>query len=414
MTHQSSQHPHPQEGPDGASTPGRAVPVVLALLVFGLVAAVVGFGVLPAMKRRDELARSVETRGEGLQRVVFIEAVAAPANVRMTLPARIRPAQETALFAQAGGYLGPMTVDVGDRVEAGQVLVTIATPVLERQIAANAALRKVAAARIELAQTRLDLSRASLARLEGVGDVRAVSRQSIDEAAAAVKSDAASLAAAVAEVGSVEAAGLSLEAQRALARIAAPFAGEVTERGFDAGALIVADKVDPARPIYRIVDRESVRVMIDVPQSLAMGVAVGQTIEVSVREIPGKTLSAKIVRAAPELDRATRTRLVEASLPNADHALLPGMFAEATVLLPRGAGTTLVPGEAIVVRDGKQMLAVIDAQDAIHYLPAVLGADNGAQVEVLSGLASGARVAVGLSRQPAEGAKVEPVVRPKA
>jgi hypothetical protein len=248
-----------------------------------------------------------------------------------------------------------------------------------------------------------------------VGDARAVSQQTLDEAAANEKSDAATLAAARADLASVEAAGHKLEAQKSLARIVAPFDGEITARGYDAGALIVADRIDAARPIFRVTNREEIRAFVDVPQSFAASIAAGQSIDLTVRELAGRHFDAKITRAAPELDRTTRTRLVEARVANADHALLPGMFAEAAIASVRAAGTTMVPGEAILIRDGKQALAVIDAQDTLHYIVVTLGRDNGAQVEVLGGAASGvpagARLAVGLSRQPADGAKVAPVAR---
>lgn len=393
----------------------KAVPFVLVAAVAGIAAVVLFAGIIPALRRSKALAEETAARGAAMQKVVFVEATAAPATARVSLPARLAAQQETALFAQTGGYLGAMQVDVGDAVKAGQLLVEIATPVLDREIEQSAAAMKVAQAKIELAQAKLDLAHASLERLRRVGDARAVSQQTLDEAAANEKSDAATLAAARADLASVEAAGHRLEAQKSLARIVAPFDGEITARGFDAGALIVADRIDVARPIFRVTNREEIRAFVDVPQSFAASIAAGQSIDLTVRELAGRHFEAKIVRAAPELDRTTRTRLVEARIANADHALLPGMFAEAAVQSVRAAGTTMVPGEAILIRDGKQALAVIDAQDTLHYVVVTLGRDNGAQVEVLGGAASGvpvgARLAVGLSRQPADGAKVAPVAR---
>jgi membrane fusion protein (multidrug efflux system) len=114
---------------------------------------------------------------------------------------------------------------------------------------------------------------------------------------------------------------------------------------------------------------------------------------------------------APSLDETTRTRLVEARIANDDHAILPGMFADAALELPRGRDTSTVPGEAIAIRDGKQCVAEVRADETIHYVPVQIGRDTGVVVELLAGIAPGTRVAVNLSQQPPEGAAVRPVER---
>lgn len=408
-----STHPADPTHASDPATPSRsvAVPVTLSLLVLGIAAAVILLGVLPALRRTKALEQSTTQRTAELPRVVFVETTAVPATARAALPARLDALQSTALYAQVSGYLGPLQADLGDAVKQDQLLVAIETPILDRQIEQNASARNVALAKIELAEARLQLARASLARLRSVGDARAVSQQALDEAAANEKSDAASLAAARADLGASEADGRRLAAQKALARIVAPFDGEVTARGFDTGALIVADRTDAGLPIYRITNRQQIRAFIDVPQSLAPGIAVGGTVDFTVKELPARTFTAQIVRASPALDPVTRTRLVEARIPNDDHALLPGMFAEASLVLPRSGNSAMVPGEAIIIREGKQTLAIIDPDDTLRYQVVQLGRDNGTLVEVASGVTSGSRVAVGMSKQLPPGIKVQPVKR---
>jgi RND family efflux transporter MFP subunit len=429
-------HPsdHPQEStpssapstdarPGAASAPaphgaaparGRFVPVALGAVVIAMIAAVALLGVLPAMQRTRALAQETAARNDELPRVLFVKSVPVPATTSVTLPARLEALQTTSLYAQIGGYLGPMLADFGDVVKQGQLLVEIQTPVLDRQIEQNASARDVAQAKIDQAQARVDFSRASLERLRSVRDERAVSKQSLDEASANARTDAANLAAAVADLKAVEAEGHRLAAQKSLARIVAPFDGEVTSRGFDAGALIVADKTDNAVPIFRVTNREQIRAMINVPQSASSTLRIGQPLEITVKELPGRAFATEIVRTAPELDRVTRTLLVEARIPNGDHALMPGFFAEAKVTVPANPEATLVPGEVIAIRDGKQTLPIIDDKDTLHYVPVQLGRDNGVMVEVRSGAPAGTRVAANMARQLPEGTKVAPVPRPAA
>jgi predicted deacylase len=156
----------------------RSVPYALAGLLGAIAIVVMLAGVLPALERRHALAAETAEAVAQAPAVLFVEAVAAPETVRVTLPARMEALQQTALYAQVGGYLGPMRADLGDTVAAGQLLTEIQTPVLDRQIEQNESSRLVAQAKIDLAQAKLDLATATLARLRSVGDARAISRRS--------------------------------------------------------------------------------------------------------------------------------------------------------------------------------------------------------------------------------------------
>jgi RND family efflux transporter MFP subunit len=390
------------------------IPLALGGMVVVIGALVLVLGVLPAFARRAALNEATAERVAELPRVVFVETTQSPGTSTVVLPARLDALQETKLYAQMGGYLGPMMADLGDVVRAGQVLVEIETPILDRQLEQNQAAEGVATAKIDLAKARLDLAKATLARLQSVGDSRAISKQAIDEAAANEKTDAANLQAARADLAAVEADGRRLQAQKQLARIVAPFDGEITARGFDAGALVVADKTDAALPIFTLTNREEIRAFVDVPQSWSAAVQLGEPIAFSVKELRHRTFNVQVARMAPNLNETTRTRLVEARIPNADHQLLPGMFAEATLTLTRPTSTATVPGEAIVIRDGKTTLAVIGDDDTLRYLPVDLGRDTGLQVEVLTEIPPRTRVAVNLAKHLPEGSKVRPIARAKS
>lgn len=391
----------------------KSVPLTLGTLLAAIVVAVLVFGVWPALARRQALAETAAAEEARAPRVTVVEATLAPQTVKVVLPCRLDALEQTALYAQVGGYLGPLKADLGDAVKAGQVLVEIQTPILDRQIEQNQSAVLVAQAKIDLAQARLDLAKATLARLRSVGDARAISQQAIDEAAANEKSDAASLAAAQADLAAAEADGRRLAAQKQLARMVAPFDGEITERNLDAGALVVADRTDNVRPVFRVTNRSKVRAFVDVPQSLAAVAKQGVPMEVTVRELPGQTFKTELQRTAPALSGSTRTRLVEGFIDNAQHLLLPGMFAEATLTLPRISQVAMVPGEALVIREGKQSVAIVDQGQTLRYVPVTVGRDSGLMVEILDGVPAGARVAVNLSKQLPDGTTVQAVPRAK-
>ncbi len=393
------------------SSRSRAVPLALGAMLILIGVVVVVFGVIPALSRREGLAQSTARRVAEIPRVVFVLAGSAPEVQRISLPARMQAGLETALYPQVGGYLIPTKVEMGDRVKAGQLLAEIEVPILDRMIEQNESSRSLEQAKIDLAQSRLDLAKATLARLRSVGDARAISQQAIDEASANEKADVAGLSAARAALAAAEAEGRKFAAQKKLAHIVAPFDGEVTERNFDAGALVVADRTEGSKPIFRVTWRDEIRGFVDVPEALAASVQVGVLVQFKLKELPGRIITAPITRVSPVLEGTSRTRLVEARIQNNDGTLLPGMFAEAVLELPRVKPMVMIPGEAIVIRDGKTYVALIDEQDTLHYVQVQVGRDTGTMVELPDGLALGARVAVNLSRQLPEGSKVQPTAR---
>ena len=111
----------------------------------------------------------------------------------------------------------------------------------------------------------------------------------------------------------------------------APFAGTVTQRWVEIGALVTAGN---GQPLYRIAATDPARVFVQVPQDVAPGLRVDVPATVSVREYPGRKFDGKVSRSAGELDATTRTMNTEIRVPNADGALIAGMYAEVALTLP--------------------------------------------------------------------------------
>lgn len=387
------------------------IPVGLFLSLIAIGVAAVAFGALPKIRSDAALKQDVTDRAAARPRITFTTALAAPVTQTITLPARLEARQEVAIYPRESGYVQQLTADLGDTVKQDAVLAVIITPVLDEQLRVADAAIAVAEARISQAAAQADLSRASLQRVEAVGTSGAVSAETIDQARATAAADAASLAMTRASLLSAKADRDRVAEQKRQATILAPFTGEITQRGYDVGALVIADKTDTNRPLYRITDREEVRLFIDLPQSAAVAILPGQEVRVLIRELPARTFIGRVVRAAAALDSTTRTRLVEARIDNKDHTLLPGMFANAAIEIAREPRPIILPGEAILTRTGKTQVAVIDAENKIRYRSVIITRDTGAQIELATGIDPGDRVAVNMTMQLDEGTTVDPVDR---
>ncbi len=355
-----------------AAKPRAGAPRILA--GFGIAAvAVLGVGVEGKLRQRVALAET--TSAQGRPPVVSVvkphRAKTVPAVV---LPATVEPMQETVIYARTSGYMKTVHVDIGDRVAAGQLLAEIESPEVD------ASLRE-ARARLEQERANLVLARATLERTRQLHREQLVSQQQLDEQEAAFDTRQAAVEAAQATVQ-------SLAIQQAYQRVVAPFAGTITSRRVDRGALITSGSGATVASLFTIGQTDALRVFVDVPQTAAVGITPGQTVDVGLRERPGRFTSGRVVRTAGALDPRSRTLRTEVHLPNDDRALMPGMYVQVSFPAASGGPALVVPANALVVRTDGPQVAVVEGS-AVHYRKVVLGRDFGNEVEVMSGLTGG-------------------------
>ena len=352
--------------------------------------AILALGIVPRLRAHEKLVQV--SREATLPTVVITNVVRSPANAEVVLPANVRAFEQTALYARADGYLTKWMVDIGGKVEAGQVLAEIDTPELDQELnRARAALAQ--------AQANLALAKSTAERWNGLLKDRAVSQQEVDEKAGA-------LAARDADLNAAGAAVRRLEQLTTYKQIVAPFAGIVTRRNVDTGALIQTGRNGGANPLFEVAQINTLRVFIDVPQAHMRDVTIQQPVEVRVSEFPDRAFTGTVVRTAGALDPATRTLLTEVQLNNQDGALMPGIHAEVKLTLTQSERPIVVPGTAVIVRGEGTMVAVVDPQRIVHLQPVRLGRDLGNSIEVVSGLAEHAGIVLNPSDTLKDGAEV--------
>jgi RND family efflux transporter MFP subunit len=278
------------------------------------------------------------------------------------LPGSMRANQQAVLYAKVAGYLKTLTVDKGDRVQAGQALGEIEVPELQADLAKYRAEVKVA----ERDYARVGEAQKKAADL--------VTPQSVDEA-----------------LGRVEVARANLERTETLlgyAKITAPFSGIVTARFVDPGAFIPAATSGSAAQtaaIVTVADFKVIRAQVAVPEIDASLVQVGQPVKLTVEGLGGKAFDATVSRFTYALDEATKTMLVEADLQNPDLSLRPSMYAIVRVGVDKHKDAMLIPIEALVMEKANASVFVVEGGKA-KKKPIQAGFNDGAKVEVLNGL----------------------------
>jgi Cu(I)/Ag(I) efflux system membrane fusion protein len=177
-------------------------------------------------------------------------------------------------------------------------------------------------------------------------------------------------------------------AQRRVA-ITAPQAGVVTELMVRQGA-----QVTPGMPLMKLADLSKVWVQVEVPEAQASWVVEGQPAEARLKALPGRVFEGTVDYLYPLLDAQTRTLRARLVFDNADGALKPGMYADATLFGDAKSDVTLVPSEA-VIRTGTRSVVLV-AEDVGRYRPVevTLGPERSNEIVVTKGLQAGQQVVV--------------------
>jgi len=138
-------------------------------------------------------------------------------------------------------------------------------------------------------------------------------------------------------------------------------------------------------------------------------VHVGQQAALEIPDLPGRKFNGTVTRSANALDPNTRTLLVEVQMANPGGTLLPGMYTQVDLAVPRSDPPLVIPGDTLVVRSDGPQVAAVAPDGVVHFTRIQLGRDFGDHLEVLSGLSEGQRVVVNPSDVVREGTRVKPV-----
>lgn len=317
---------------------------------------------------------------------------------KVLLPGDILPWGQATLFAKVSGYLEEILYDKGDWVQKGDVIARIAVPELENELKIQEAELAQCKADIERAQTEVTLREIIYNRL---AKVQAESKDLVPEEH--VDEAKGQLEVAKAELALVKSRGdvvlTRIEKTKTLlgyTTINAPFSGVITNRWVDPGALIqvATTSQDKAASIVHIMDMNTLRVQVHVPEPDTPFIDAGKKATLTVNELPGKIFDASVSRYSWALERNTRTMLVEIDVSNAEHILRPGMFAKATIHLKAHEDVLTIPAEALITESDKAYIYVADDNNTVRKVPVKTGIDDGIIIEITEGLLEKDRVIV--------------------
>jgi len=333
--------------------------------------------------------------------------IAQPATMGqdLVLPGETAAWYETTIYARVSGYVAKWLVDIGDRVRKGQPLAAIETPELDAELQAARAQLKASEAQVGARKAEAEFSKTTNERWRD-SPKGVVSDQEREAKKADYESSEARLYAANAQVNLDKSKVDQYAALAEFKQVKAPFDGTITERKIDIGNLVTAGSASTTTPLYRMAQTDPLRIFVDVPQSAAGELMnAGVPAEIRATGAVGGIFSGKIARSAQSINAQARTMRVEVDMPNANHALVPGMYVSVAFRLPP-RGLVEVPAAALMFRASGTQVAQVDANGKIQFHDVMIARDNGSLVELASGVHPGDKLVLNISSQIASGQKV--------
>jgi RND family efflux transporter MFP subunit len=374
----------PSGGQDRRAEPRTPLrPPMRSVAVWGPIAAVTVLAILVIIGVWHRISQRHDQENFA-QRTTQLEVNVATAQrdtkpKELILPGTFQAFNQTTIFPRSNGYVESWKVDIGDYVQAGQLLAEIATPEVDQQLAQ-------ARAQEEIAKLTAD-------RWRDLLDKKVVSKQEYDQNEKAYEGAKANLQ--------------QLEKIQGFQQILAPFAGKIAARNIDVGTLVTAGTGNSGTPLFSLVQSDVLRVYVFAPQENAPSIREGLAAKIVLQEYPGQEFDGKVTRTAGALDPQSRTMQVEVQVPNQQGKLYAGMYGQVKFLLPDDNAPIVVPADAFVFRAQGPQVVTVTNDNHIHWQKISVGRDFGTQLEVLDGLKENTEVVMNPTDDLREGIKVQ-------
>ena len=418
------------------------------------IALLVVVGAVPRLMQKQTLVTQEKARQGQTLAVSYVVARASESIEEFTLPGSTEAIQDAPIYARVDGYLHQRFVDIGDIVHKGQVIATIDTPELDKQVeTANNAIaqaqanvensrqalskaradEQTSAANVRKAKADVDYYRVELKRYRQLAGQGAVSLEDHDtrlqqyndgvaalddsqeaqhSAQAAIRSSEAGVHVAEAALQAAKSQRDQYAASRSFQKVTALFDGVVTKRNVDAGALVSSGSSTSNTVLFEIAQINELRIYAYVPEQLVPDVRAGQKAKLIFQAYPKEKFVGTVTNIAGGLDPKSKTLQVELHVPNPSHRLLPGMYCQVRFQTHSTDTLTVVPSTAVQTRASGVYIYTIDNSNRVHKHTADIQRDLGGHVELANAVAPGEKVIISPSDDVLDGISVDPVLAP--
>ncbi len=323
--------------------------------------------------------------------VEVTKAVTVPMPQAITAVGSLRSDESVTLRPETAGRIAAITFKEGQRVTKGTPLVRLDSAIPQAELAQ--------------ARANLTLAKAKFDRAVDLANRSYISGQAKDEAENIYRVAQASVQLA--------------EARLAKTEIVAPFSGIIGLRIVSTG-----DYVKEGADLVNLEAIDPLKVDFRIPETYLRQVQPGQSMQIALDALPGKTFTGKVIALNPLVDAAGRSIVIRAQVANQDTSLRPGMFARVKLITNSQADAIVIPEQALVPQGTDQFVFKVVDGKTVH-VKVEVGQRRDSLVEIVRGLTPGdVVVSAGqlkvrdgtpvqvVERRPAAGAPPAPAVAP--
>lgn len=359
--------------------------MIMAILLLALLT-------LIALRIHAAYALKQETNAQAITPVRVIIAKSSTSKEQIILPGTVHAWHQATIYARISGYIKAWYADIGDHVKAGALLAVIEAPEIDAQL-------RQAQADLNTAMANNKLAQSTALRWVNLRKSDSVSKQEADEKVSAANAQQALVKAARANVD-------RLNELVSFERITAPFAGTITARNTDIGALINAGSSANGQPLFQLAQTNPLRVYVRIPQNYSGQITANMNVALRFAEHPGRTFSATLMQTAQAIDPNTRTLLAQFKAENEQQQLLAGSYVEVLFTLPASKETIHLPVNTLLFRAEGIQIATVNNEQKVVLKSVTISRDFGSEVEIKAGIKPGERIIINPSDSIINGEQV--------
>ena len=306
------------------------------------------------------------------------------------LPAQLAAYQEVSIFPKVNAYVKSVLVDIGSKVSAGDLLMILEAP--ELQQASSQAKEKYERQKADFAIDKEKYQRL----LEASKTAGAISPLDLSSIKAKMDADSA--------LCNAEKANWQMQqTMLAYLRVTAPFAGVITERNINPGALVSAAWKD--KPMLELKQLSKLRLQADVPEDIAPTLKEKDVVSFTVNAFPGQKMTGHINRKSDNMNVQYRSERIEIDVQNNGGLLTPGMYAEVELHPEGNANAFIVPRSSVVTSTERKYVVVIRNNRTV-LVDVQTANQNSDKTEVLGALLPGEKVIVNANDEIKDGIQI--------
>ncbi|MDK2821289.1 MAG: HlyD family secretion protein [Clostridia bacterium] len=303
-----------------------------------------------------------------------------------TVTGTVKAGKTVQVMAATPGKIQDILVNIGDKVNRGQVIAVLENSDIEARVAQARAGLEQAESQLKQAEAKAKLDQDNLEKTEFLFEQGVVSQQTLDTARLTAETSQQNLNMAKASIESAKANVKQAEIALENTYIKAPVSGEVAARLLEPGALAQGS-------VVTLVTSGDLKVEIAVTEQDINYLGPGQEVEVQVKAANNAVFKGKVSNVSPAADSRTRLYQVNIAIPEAPKEVKPGMAATVNYTTKQAKNAILVPKNAIINNSGEDIVYTV-VNGKAKGMVVTTGIDDGQNVEIIKGLDKNAKIIV--------------------